>query len=66
MPDIHPDMSLEKVLEIKPQAKRLFFEYGILSENQKVESMETVRGACDAHGLTDEKMEELVEELKTL
>lgn len=66
MPDIHPDMSLEKVLDVKPQSKSLFFEYGILSENQNIESMETVRGACAAHGVDEEKMEELVEKLKSL
>ncbi|MBU1017573.1 hypothetical protein KKA33_00925 [Patescibacteria group bacterium] len=66
MPELHPDMTLHEVLEIKPHAKDLFFEYGLLSGNLNVESMETVRGACTAHGLSDEKMEELVEELKSL
>jgi len=66
MPELHPDMTLREILEIKPNAKRLFFEYGVLSENRNVESMETVREACEARGLTDEKMEELVEALKTL
>lgn len=66
MPELHPDMTLHEVLEIKPRAKDLLFEHGVLSENQGIESMETVRGACTAHGLSDEKMEELIEELKAL
>ena len=66
MAELHPDMTLHEVLEIKPTAKDLLFEYGVLSENLNVESMETVRGACTAHGLSDEKMEELVEKLEEL
>ncbi|MBN2096218.1 hypothetical protein JW752_02345 [Candidatus Peregrinibacteria bacterium] len=66
MPELHPDMTLRQVLEIKPHAKDLLFEYGLLSENRSVESMETVREACTAHGITGKKIEELVEKLKTL
>ncbi len=66
MPELHPDMTLHEVLEIKPRAKDLLFEYGVLSENRHIESMETVRGACTSHGLSDERVEELVEELKAL
>ncbi len=66
MPELHPDMTLHEILEIKPRAKDILFEYGVLSENLNVESMETVRGACIAHGLSDEKVEELVDKLKNL
>jgi len=63
MPEIHADMKINEVLEIKPHAKDLFFRYGIFSENSKVQSMETLREACEAHGLDDNKIDELVEKL---
>ena len=66
MPEIHPDMTLHEVLEIKPYAKEFLFEYGVLSENAAVESMETLQEAASAHGLSDEKMNELIEKLEEL
>ena len=66
MAELHPDMTLHEVLEIKPTAKDLLFEYGVLSENLNIESMETVQEACTAHGLDEEKMEELLEKLQAL
>ena len=66
MPEIHADMTIDEVLEIKPHAKDLFFEYGILSEGAAVQSMETVREACAAHKMEEEKMEELIEKLQAL
>lgn len=66
MPEIHADMKIDEVLEIKPHAKSLFFEYGIFSENSAVQSMETVREACASHHLDEEKMGELLEKLEAL
>ena len=66
MPEIHADMTLHEILEIKPNAKELLFEYGVLPENLNMESMETVQEACSAHEMDEAKMEELMEKLKTL
>ena len=66
MQEIHADMKIDEILEIKPHAKSLFFEYGIFSENANVQSMETVREACASHYLDEEKMGELLEKLKSL
>jgi len=66
MPEIHADMTINEVLVIKPHAKDLFFSYGIFSENSKVQSMETLREACEAHGLDDNEIDELVEKLLEL
>lgn len=66
MPEIHTDMTLHEILEIKPNAKELLFEYGVLSENLNVESMETVREACSAQEMDEDKVEELMEKLEAL
>ncbi len=66
MAEIHADMTIEEILEIKPHAKSLFFEYGIFSENAAVQSMETVREACTSHHLDEERMGELMEKLEAL
>ena len=63
MPEIHADMTIGEILEIKPHAKDLFFSYGIFSENSKIQSMETLREACEAHGLDENEIDELVEKL---
>jgi len=63
MPEIHADMKVAELLEIKPHAKNLLFDYGIYSENSKVQSMETLREACEAHGLASEEIDKLVEKL---
>ncbi len=66
MAEIHPDMTIDEVLEVKPHAKELFFEYGILSENKSIQSMETVREACSSHNLLEERMSELIEKLEAM
>lgn len=66
MPEIHADMTMEDILEMKPVAKDIFFEYGILSENEVIRSMETVGEACVAHGLDEEVIEKLIEKLELL
>jgi len=63
MPEIHADMTIGEILEIKPHAKDLFFSYGIFSENSKIQSMETLWEACEAHGLDENEIDELVEKL---
>ncbi len=66
MADIHADMTLDEVLEVKPHAKELLFEYGLFSENAIVQSMETLREAASSHGMDDEKFNELIEQLETI
>lgn len=63
MPEIHPDMTLTELLEIKPHAKDLLFEYGVYSENSKILSMETLREACETHHMRAEDIDKLVEKL---
>jgi hypothetical protein len=63
MPEIHPDMTISEILEIKPHAKDLLFDYGIYSENENVLSMETIREACENHGMDENEVDELVEKL---
>lgn len=66
MADIHADMTIDEVLEAKPHAKDLLFEYGLFSEREAVRSMETIREAADAHGLSEDKVEALINTLKNL
>ena len=66
MPEIHADMKIDEILEVKPHAKPLFFEYGIFSENTDVQSMETLREACATHNLPEEKINEMLEKLEAL
>jgi len=66
MPEIHADMTIDEVIEIKPFAKDILFDYGIYSENSKVQSMETIREACEAHGLSAEDIDGLIEKLLEL
>ena len=63
MAEIHADMTMNEILEMKPHAKDLFFSFGIYSENSKIESMETLREACEAHGLDENDVDDLVEKL---
>jgi len=66
MPEIHADMTVVEVLELKPHAKNLLFDFGIYSENSKVQSMETIREACEAHGMSAEDIDGLIEKLLEL
>jgi len=66
MPEIHADMTITEVLEIKPHAKDLLFDYGIYSENSKVLSMETIREACEAHGMSSDDIDGLIDKLLEL
>lgn len=66
MPNTHSDMTIGDILNIKPKAKEIFFEYGILSENKEVLAHQTLREVCNSHGLTEEKTEEIVQKLRVL
>ncbi|MFC1733517.1 DUF1858 domain-containing protein [candidate division KSB1 bacterium] len=66
MAEIHADMTIDEVLEVKPHAKEIFFEYGVFSENAAVQSMETVREACESHGMDEDKINELMAKLESL
>ena len=59
-------MTIEEVLEAKPHAKELLFEYGLFSENASVQSMETLAEAANAHNMPKDKLKELVSLLEAL
>lgn len=63
MPEIHLDMPVYEILEIKPHAKDLLFEYGLLSEGENVQSLQTLQEAASARGMEDDRFEEMVEKL---
>jgi len=66
MSNIHTDMTIGDILRVKPKAKEIFFEYGILSESKEVLAHETLREVCDLHGLSEDQTLEVIEKLKAL
>ena len=52
-----------KPVELNPDAPEIFFKYGLHCIGCHVALWETIEEGCMGHGMPDEKIDELIEEL---
>ena len=60
---ITKDTIIGDVLEINPKAAEVMFDYGLHCIGCFGGTMETVEQGAKAHGLSDEKIEEMLEKI---
>lgn len=63
MTELHADMTLRDILRANSKAKDVLFEFGVLVDNDRLKSHETLAEVCAAQNLSPQKVEELVRRL---
>jgi len=63
MEKINENMTFREVLEKYPHLAKIFLKYGLHCIGCPLASMETIKQGCLAHGLSEEQLQKLLEEL---
>ena len=56
-------MSFAEVLQRRPQAGGIMFKYGLHCVGCHIAAVETIEQGCLAHGMSEEDMEKMLEEI---
>jgi hybrid cluster-associated redox disulfide protein len=60
---ITKNMTISEAINKNPNAAHLLFKYGFHCAGCAFAAMETIEQGCKAHGMNDEQIEKLIEEL---
>lgn len=63
---ITKDMGIMEILEKKPQAGMIMMEYGLHCIGCMASQFESLEQGCMAHGIPEEKIDEMVEKINKL
>ena len=61
MPEIHADMTIKAILDMKPRAHEILRDFGLGCAQCELGQFETLEEGARGHGLTDTEVQELVD-----
>lgn len=62
---IHKDMKIGEVVKAYPAAAEVMMEYGLHCIGCHVAEWETLEQGCKAHGISDQEIKKMIDELNT-
>ncbi|MBI3618526.1 DUF1858 domain-containing protein [Candidatus Peregrinibacteria bacterium] len=66
MDAIHRDMPIADIVALCPEAETILAEYGLHCFGCAASALETLKDGCLGHGFTDEDIDELIDDIRSL